>query len=246
MTEQAPSPEYIREFAASMPKAYGQHFSSVEVAEQAAVALRRKGRLAHAECVRPTQGSPGLLCVVAEDRPGLLATISAALVLSGLDVIDAAAYTRKTGAGLREAVDLFWVRQADPTRWAEPVESSAAEEVEKTLLQMLEGHLDREVASRRTSAPLKASETTVRFLENRSGDLSTLEVETDDRSGLLLALSKALFDQRVQIVESEVRTREGHVLDRFSIEELDGKPISTERRLEIQVAVLSALQTGHA
>ena len=31
--------------------------------------------------------------VVADDRPGLLATISAALVMSGLDVIEAEAYT---------------------------------------------------------------------------------------------------------------------------------------------------------
>jgi UTP:GlnB (protein PII) uridylyltransferase len=69
-----------------------------------------------------------------------------------------------------------------------------------------------------------------------------LEVETDDRSGLLLALAHALFEQNVQIEESEVRTVEGRVYDRFHIVEFDSKPINPARRLEIQVAVLSAIQ----
>jgi len=226
-----------------MPSGYRDSWSTTEIAEHAGVALRRDGRLAHVERVSAAHGVPDMLCVVAEDRPGLLATISAALVLSGLDVIDATAHTRKTGAGLREAVDLFAVRHADSARWSEPIGDDLAQDVEQNLLQLLEGKLDREAASRRAGpAPVKASETTVRFLENEGGDLATLEVETDDRSGLLLALSHALFEQRVQIVESEVRTRDGHVLDRFRIEELDGNPINPGRRLEIQVAVISAVQ----
>lgn len=242
MKEKAPSLEYIREFSVGMSSAYRNEHSVAEVAEHAGVALRRGLRVAHAELVSETQGAPGTICVVADDQPGLLATISAAFVLANLDVIDAVAHTRKTPAGRREAVDVFWVRHSDPARWTDPITPDAAAEVEQQLLQMLEGKLDREVASRRTQAPFKPSETTVRFVENADGDLATLEVETDDRSGLLLALSRALFEQRVQIVESEVRTRDGHVLDRFRIEEIDGKPISQGRRLEIQVAVLSAVQ----
>jgi len=241
--ERTPSLDYIREFAESMPKAYRGHYGASEVAEHAGVALRRDGRVAHVERVAETQGAPGALCVVAEDSPGLLATISAALVLSGIDVIDAAAHTRKTPLGRKEAVDLFWVRYADPSRWSSAISDQAVADIEANLLQLLEGRLDREVASRRTpQVPAKVSQTTVRFIENADGDLSTLEVETDDRSGLLLALAQALFSQHVQIVESSVQTRAGHVLDRFSIEELDGKAINPARRLEIQVAVLSALQ----
>ena len=85
-------------------------------------------------------------------------------------------------------------------------------------------------------------ETVVRFLEDADGQLSTLEVETSDRSGLLLALFQALFEQKVTIDESEVKTFEGKVRDRFHIVELSGAPISPERRLEIQVAVIGALE----
>ncbi|HEX6765621.1 MAG TPA: hypothetical protein VF103_09095, partial [Polyangiaceae bacterium] len=52
---------------------------------------------------------------------------------------------------------------------------------------------------------------------------------------------QALFQQRVQIVASQVKTNGTRVFDRFSIVELDGKPIGSARRLEIQVAVLSAV-----
>ena len=52
----------------------------------------------------------------------------------------------------------------------------------------------------------------------------------------------ALFEQRVQIMESEVRTVEDRVFDRFRLVEFDGTPISSARRLEIQVAVLSAIE----
>ena len=45
--------------------------------------------------------------MVADDRPGLLATISAALVLCGLDVIEAEAYTRRVEGEHDEAIDVF-------------------------------------------------------------------------------------------------------------------------------------------
>ena len=83
-------------------------------------------------------------------------------------------------------------------------------------------------------------QTTVRFIEGENG-CSMLEVETGDRSGLLLSLSQALFKQRVQIVASQVKTVNSRVFDRFTIVELDGTPITPARRLEIQVAVLTAI-----
>ena len=95
--------------------------------------------------------------------------------------------------------------------------------------------------SGRAGATPAAKETVVRFIEGEDGTFATLEVETFDRSGLLLALSQALFAQRVQIVGSQVKTRGGRVFDRFHIVEFDNKPISPARRLDIQVAVLTAI-----
>lgn len=240
-----PTADYVREFSQSMSRVYRDEHGEAEIREHAGVALRRGDASANIELCEHTHGAPGVLCVVADDRPGLLATISAALVLADLDVVDAAAHTRRTSGGRKEAVDLFWVRYANPARRSERVQAKDVVEVRRILDELLEGKIDREVASRRAVKPVaKASQTTVRFVESKDGDLATLEVETDDRSGLLLALSQALFEQKVQIVESQVKTEGARVLDRFKIVELDGKPIQPERRLQIQVAVLSAIQVG--
>ena len=61
-------------------------------------------------------------------------------------------------------------------------------------------------------------------------------------AGLLLAVSRALYAQQVQVIRSEVHTIGDRVVDRFRVAELDGTPVAPERRLEIQVAVLSAAE----
>jgi [protein-PII] uridylyltransferase len=236
-----PSADYVREFAASMGRAYRKKTVEEIVAEHAGAALRREDRAANVELVQSLRPALSSLCVVADDRPGLLATISAAFVLSGVDVVDAEAHTRRTSGGRAEAVDVFWVRQADPERRDDAISPEQVAEVERVLTGLLSGTLHAPESTATDSAG-EVSETVVRFLENAEGDLATFEVETDDRSGLLLALSRALFDARVQIMESEVRTVEGRVFDRFNICELDGSAITPARRLEIQVAVLSAIQ----
>jgi UTP:GlnB (protein PII) uridylyltransferase len=45
----------------------------------------------------------------------------------------------------------------------------------------------------------------------------------------------------VQIVESEATTRDGRVVDRFTIAELDGSPVSRQKRGVVQMEVLGAI-----
>jgi [protein-PII] uridylyltransferase len=231
------------EFRASMPESYRKNYDAEASRAHARVSVER-GALPASVGAFPSARPGTALCVVADDRPGLLATISAALVLCRLDVIEAEAYTRRRGGEPHEAVDVFWVRH-DPS--AGPNQTVSDEDIAafgRALVGLLEGKVDRNsLGSATTPARVTpaAAETVVRFIEDREGAFSTLEVETGDRSGLLLALAQALFNQRVQIVASQVRTNGSRVFDRFSIVELDGSPISTGRRLEIQVAVLSAV-----
>jgi len=234
-----PSPEQVAAFVGSMPAAYAARFEGEVRAAHAATALARADALAAVGRF----GAEGTgLCVVADDRPGLLATISAALITAGLDVVTAEVYTREAAGARREAVDLFWVRRAAAP--AGPLGDADAAAVENALVRMLRGEADAASVEKLVSSqpPARPPDATVRFLEDGSGVLSTLEVETTDRSGLLFALATALFRQRVQIVESQVRTREDRVFDRFRIAELDGTAISPARRLEIQVAVLNAIE----
>lgn len=225
-----------------MPESYRKNFDGRASSAHARIAAGRSSSLVSIGLF-PSNRPGTALCVVAEDRPGLLATISAALVLCGLDVIEAEAYTRRIAGRHDEAVDVFWVRHEDPSDERLRLSHEEILQLCQTLIGLIEGRLDRKRAdpSNRATATPAAKETVVRFIEGEDGTFATLEVETFDRSGLLLSLSQALFSQRVQIVGSQVKTRGGRVYDRFHIVELDNKPISPARRLEIQVAILSAI-----
>jgi [protein-PII] uridylyltransferase len=239
-----PFEDFLRSFAASLPASYRGNFDASAIAAHARVSRERESAPANIGAFFSNRVPGAAICVVADDRPGLLATISAALVLCGLDVIEAEAYTRRIPGQHDEAVDIFWVRHEDPADHRLRLSDEEILQLRQTLMGLIEGKLDRKKAdpSARTNALTPAAkETVVRFIEGEDGTFATLEVETFDRSGLLLSLSQALFSQRVQIVGSQVKTRGGRVFDRFHIVELDNKPISPARRLEIQVAILSAI-----
>lgn len=243
VTSAPPSEDFLRSFAASLPASYRGNFDAQAIAAHARVARERESAPANVGAFFSNRVPGAAICVVADDRPGLLATISAALVLCGLDVIEAEAYTRRVPGQHDEAVDIFWVRHEDPTDHRLLLSNEEILQLRQTLIGLIEGKLERkrEGSAGRTAVTPSAKETVVRFIEGEDGTFATLEVETFDRSGLLLSLSQALFAQRVQIVGSQVKTRGGRVFDRFHIVEFDNKPISPARRLEIQVAILSAV-----
>jgi [protein-PII] uridylyltransferase len=232
-------------FAASLPAAYRERYRPDVVMAHARTAQTRGSAIATAGLFETETHDLSGLCIVARDQPGLLATTTTAIVLAGFDIVDAETYTRHTDGREDEAVDLFWLRRADPSRRDERLTEAHADQIKATITSQLTGEVDAHALQQSVSAGTLAQRPTqntrVRFIEDQSGALCTLEVETGDRSGLLLALSQALLAQRVQIVQSQVRTRGERVFDRFALVEFDGSPIAENRRLEIQVAVLSAI-----
>jgi [protein-PII] uridylyltransferase len=238
------SAESIQDFVNSLPKRYRETVEPSAAIAHAHITAERGSDPVHLGTFPSQRPNSTALCIVAADQAGLLANISAAMVLSNLDVIDAELYTRTNPSGTREAVDLFWLRRAEDQAGAGRISARELGELKQTLIGLLRGDISAADANRRAMEALRERprDTVVRFIEGDDGSFSTLEVEAADRPGLLLALSQALFDQRLQIVSSEVRTKEGNVFDRFTVTERDGVPITPERRLEIQVAVLSALE----
>jgi [protein-PII] uridylyltransferase len=238
------SAESVQEFINSLPRRYRDTVDVSAAIAHARIAAERSSEPVHLGTFASKRSGSTALCIVAADQAGLLANISAAMVLCNLDVVDAELYTRTNPSGTREAVDLFWVRRTEERTDRDRISAQEQSELKDTLLGLLQGRISAADANRRAveAARERRRDTVVRFIEGDDGSFSTLEVEAADRPGLLLALSQALFDQRLQIISSEVRTKEGHVFDRFTVTERDGTPINPERRLEIQVAVLSALE----
>jgi len=239
-----PPPDFVRAFLETMPASYRRAFDIAAVTAHARLAEERGQELVNVGSFSSNRAPGTAVCVIARDRPGLLAAISAAIVMCGLDVICGEAYTRRGSDGKAEAVDVFWLRHAESAERKLRVQKPEISALKSTLLDLLEGRVDPRTALEHPPPSMPESSalgTVVRFLEGHDGELATLEVETSDRSGLLHALSRALFERGVQIVQSEVKTIGNRVFDRFSVVELDGSSISPPRRLELQVAVMSAI-----
>jgi UTP:GlnB (protein PII) uridylyltransferase len=230
---------YAHRFVESLPASYRSAFRPEVMAMHARLAEERVGVVAIRTFER--RGDLAGVCIIANDVPGLLAIISEAMVLCDLDVVNAEAFTRRDGERA-EAVDLFWLRKVFDDRVLS-LEEADVERLGETLEGLLVHTLESGKASPPLATGLSSSESRVRFIEDEEGALSTLEIETEDRSGLLLSVSKALFAQRVQVLRCEVRTESPRrVVDRFKIAENDGTPVGPTRRLEIQVAVLNAIE----
>lgn len=235
--------EYLSKFVASMPLDYRERYDARAIADHAQLARGRAGRVSVGTFQSPARkGLP--ICVVADDAPGLLSRISAAFILSKLDVIDAEAYCRELETGIDEAVDLFWVRKLEAqtdNAWLGP---EAVASFRSVLVVLMDGTFDRDSLVRYTlkRGNYGFSGTRLRFVSDDRGFIAALDVETLDRPGLLFALSDALFAQRLMIVRSEIRTIGARVFDRFYFRELGGAPVSQERRAAIQTEVQAALR----
>src|SRR3954447_13863315 len=93
-------------FLSSMPDPYPEQHQLEEVRAHAEIVSRRGGALVHLEsCPGPTETEePGTwLCVVTDDRPGLLSLLSAAIAAHSLDILSARVYTRSRAGSPDEA-----------------------------------------------------------------------------------------------------------------------------------------------
>lgn len=235
-------PSHVQTLVPEPSRQHVPRFDDSLLPQHLRVALRGRSSEVEVSAFNSGQASNIGLCVIADDGPGLLAAVSEALLLEALDVVSAQIYTRKLPDGKAEAVDLFWVRTQSKSQ-ASASAPELARSVRERLLQILakqrtKGHSPVPVlGSPLTDVPA----TFVRFIEDESGALSTLEVETADRSGLLLTITSVLTRNDVQIVSSMVNTTGALVFDRFQLREQDGALIGATRRRQIQQALLAAL-----
>lgn len=231
-------------FQASMPERYRTAFDAAAIQEHAEIVARRAGAPVYLELWQRLPKGGAVLCVIADDRPGLLSLISASLVVQRMNVLAAKAYTRtRPETGRAEAVDFLWLQReaglalpvlhADLVRIGEVLRALVLGEV------TVESVLDKERPRRRV--PPGAS-TRVTFDAGPDDGLALLTVETFDRPGLLLTITQALFRAGVQIIASDAATRNGRAVDRFTIVEVDGTPIGRGRRGAVQMAVLTAIE----
>ncbi len=166
--------------------------------------------------------------VVTPDRQGLFSMIAGALTANNLNILSARITTRSTGI----ALDVFRVSHSGPT-------GAVALEEERWL--RVERDLESVITGRQDIADLVASAHHIRYadrkfvrrvatevtIDNRTSDQYTvLDVFTQDRVGLLFAITHTLFKLGLRIHLARITTNADQALDVFYLSDGDGHKIT--------------------
>jgi [protein-PII] uridylyltransferase len=239
--------EPIESLLVSMPDRYLLANAPESIVHHARVVGERAGRAAHVGRVPSRHTEAAELCVVAADRPGLLASIAAAITANRLEVLAAQVYSRQCESGT-EAVDLFWVRDSDGG--TERIDG-ALRRLAHDLVDVCSGSVDAaelvrgrvESASRWRERPSPAVATEVLLDDRASPRHTVVEVFAKDRPGLLYRLARALHELGLSIALSKINTEGTRVADVFYVGELDGSKIAPGPRYkEVHEALLQVIQ----
>ncbi len=240
--------EHLDAYVASMPERYLLSSDEESILAHAALARTHEtgGAPAALATVPSSHPEAAELCVVAGDRPGLLAMITAALAAARLEVYAAQIYSRTLVDGRVQAVDLFWVRER--SEGVAGVEAALAK-----LRRELDAHLGGAQLSRSVSpraaqgrargGPPVATRVT---LDHRASPAYTVvEVTAEDRPGFLFAMSHAFFELGLTIAIAKINTEGARVADVFYVAEQDGSKIAVgPRAAEVEAKLMEAADLG--
>ncbi len=230
-------------FVDEMPARYVLANPAEAVLVHARIAVERGARAVHV-AVRP--GGPDALAelvVVTDDRPGLLADLTAALTANRLAVSSAQIYTRSRQGRPDEAVDLFHVRRV--ARGADPMDLGWLPKLARDVAAILAGEVSAEaLLAARPRPPAWARRkgpelpTEVRVDNGVDQRFTVVDVFTRDRVGLLHAIARALHEQGLTIVLSKVNTEGLRVADVFYVEERGGGKVKNASKIEVLPLIL--------
>jgi [protein-PII] uridylyltransferase len=179
------------------------------------------------------------LVVISPDRPGLFSRVAGVLALSGLDVLDAAAYTNDD----RMALEMFHVEST-----ASPV--IAWDRVVRDLELALTGRLAlaarleerARVYNRPRSLPHGPITARVEFDTELSRHSTVVEVHAPDAIGVLYRITRAISELELDIRSAKVQTVGAEVIDSFYVRDGAGeKPTDPALLKELSRAILHAL-----
>ncbi len=184
------------------------------------------------------------------DRTGLFSQIAGSLSAAGLTILSAQIFTRSDAI----ALDTFFVVDA---RTGNPADPKQHETFERLLGQSLGGqavNLPELIARQNITRPLyqayvgERMPTHIRFDDEASETRTLMEIETEDRIGLLYAIAQTLTELQLDISAARICTEKGAAMDSFYVQETGGGKIvaserqhAMERRLRHAIHALDAV-----
>lgn len=177
------------------------------------------------------------------NRAGLFSKIAGSLAAAGLNILSAQIFSRKDGIIL----DSLFVNDARTGKLANREER---EKFEQFLLAALTGAIDfpaliSQVKFNRPlyqSLPGERIPTVIHFDNSVSETRSVIDIETEDRVGLLYAIASALAELGLDVAVAKISTEKGAAIDTFYVSELDGsKLLSAERQKAVEQKLRGAI-----
>ncbi len=178
------------------------------------------------------------------DRSGLFGKIAGTLSAAGLNILGAQIFTRSDGI----ALDTFFVNDG---RTGTPASREQREKFSDLLEKVLTGEtvdLFQLIGRAARVAPLYSGYigerigTQIRFDNEASDDRTLIEIETEDRLGLLHAISQTFAELKLDISAARIVTERGAALDSFYVREISGGKIQlTQRGATVELALRTAI-----
>jgi [protein-PII] uridylyltransferase len=238
-----PPNDWIDAYIDSMPGGYLRLFDDAAVHLHAAIAWRRAAAPSHIEVCKQHSEGVVAVCIVADDVIGLLSRICAAVLAHDADVVAAQAYGRMRDDLVAEAVDFLWIRRVPNAHGrVDPLGTQEVLRIGMTLDALVRGTPKSQRTVRPARRECDSDRSTVVQFEGDDHCGTVLTVQADDRPGLLLAITRALFGEQVQILSSHVETAGRRAMDRFWVAELDGTPLDRQRQMALRAALLDAIE----
>jgi len=156
------------------------------------------------------------------DRPGLFTTISGALAASGLNILSARVFSRGDGI----IIDTFSVVNARNGGLARRPERDAFKKwLNRALLSGESPEFEKRIAA--LAKPTHVGEwelpTRIRIDTQSAESRTIIEVESEDRLGLLHRISKVLTRHELSIHVARISTEKGAAIDTFYVRTAAGK-----------------------
>jgi [protein-PII] uridylyltransferase len=176
-------------------------------------------------------------------RRGVFAMIAGALSRNGLNILGAQIYTSKDGL----AVDTL---QVETTNSTSVTDERVWSQVEADLCAAIAGerHFDEVLTQRRYVVHERKLQAFVQpphiVVDNTVSDSHTvIEVQTQDRFGLLYKLTRLLYEQGLDIALAKISTEANRVIDVFYVTDTWGDKIIDKAAINcIQQTLLDALR----
>jgi [protein-PII] uridylyltransferase len=185
-----------------------------------------------------------LVKVCTWDRAGLFGKIAGTLSAAGLNILGAQIFTRADGVVL----DTFFVNTARTgglaTREQRDKFSDLLEKVMTGSAVDLSGLIARQTTVHSPYSAYLGERigTQIRFDNEASEDRTLIEIETEDRLGLLHTISQTFAELRLDISAARIVTERGAVIDSFYVRDVDdGKIASLTRREQIAARLREAI-----